>query len=204
MGAPHRLKFPRGARFCCCCDGRRVRRDVGFILTVFLWPDKRADPALPGRGRGVYGLRDCGHYPYSGQGKGLLISKLRAVLGAAILIVATSAVAAIVVPKWNPFPPKDYEDCAARAAKDAKSKDALSVLLSICGSEFEGRRKAGGGYTYYDSCQDRAFDIQRAKPDTRRTEAHEGTMFHLPRRAGTTRGYGKGVRARGATSSTGG
>jgi lipoprotein NlpI len=94
----------------------------------------------------------------------LLISKLQAVLGLAILIVATAAISAIVVSKWNPFPPNDYEDCAARAAKDAKSKDALSVLLSICGSEFKGRRKAGGGYTYYDSCQDRTIDIKGPNP----------------------------------------
>ena len=33
---------------------------------------------------------------------------------------------------WNPFAPKDYEACAESAAKDAKSKAALSVLLSLC------------------------------------------------------------------------
>ena len=63
-----------------------------------------------------------------------------------------------------PFPPKDYEDCAERAARDAKSKDALSVLLSVCRTNFVGRRKVGGGYTYYDSCQDRTFDIGRPNP----------------------------------------
>jgi hypothetical protein len=26
---------------------------------------------------------------------------------------------------WNPFVPSDYEDCAERAARDAKSKEAL-------------------------------------------------------------------------------
>lgn len=74
-------------------------------------------------------------------------------MGAAILIIATAAVTALVLSKWNNlFPPADYEDCAANAAKDAKSKDALSVLLSLCDSDFKGRRRPGGGYTYYNSC----------------------------------------------------
>jgi hypothetical protein len=103
----------------------------------------------------------------------LLISKLQAVIGAAILIVATAAVSAIVVSKWNPFPPKDYEDCASRAAKDAKSKDALSVLLSICASEFQGRRKPGGGYTYFDSCQQRTVDIKSPNPTSTELSAIE-------------------------------
>jgi hypothetical protein len=89
-----------------------------------------------------------------------LISTARAIFGAAILIIATAAVTAIVVTKWdNLFPPRDYEDCAARAAKDAKSKDALSVLLSLCDLEFKGRRKPGGGYAYYNNCPYRTFDI---------------------------------------------
>jgi hypothetical protein len=99
-----------------------------------------------------------------GAPQSLLISKVQAVLGAAILIVATAAVSAIVVSEWNPFPPKDYEDCAARAAKGAKSKDGLSVLLSICGSEFKARRKPGGDYAFYNSCQDRTVDIKGPNP----------------------------------------
>lgn len=52
---------------------------------------------------------------------------------------------------WNPFPPKDYEDCAARAAKDSSTPTALGVLLNNCASQFEGRRKPGGGYRFYVS-----------------------------------------------------
>ena len=93
-----------------------------------------------------------------------MISKQRAAIAAAILVVATAAITAIAASKWNLFPPKDYEECSERAAKDAKSKDALSVLLSICRADFEGRRKAGGGYTYYDTCQSRTFDIKGPNP----------------------------------------
>ena len=88
------------------------------------------------------------------------MSKIRTVLSAAVLVIAAAVVSPIAVSKWNLFPPKDYEDCAARAAKDAKSKDGLALLLSICSTDFEGRRKPGGGYTYYDVCQRRKFDIQ--------------------------------------------
>jgi hypothetical protein len=103
---------------------------------------------------------------YSPYGQISLISKLRLGIGAAVLIVATAAITATVMSRWNPFPPRDYEDCAARAATDAKSKDALSVLLSICSTEFKGRRKAGGGYTFYDRCRDRTVDIKGPNPTT--------------------------------------
>jgi hypothetical protein len=103
---------------------------------------------------------------YSPYGRISLISKLGLGIGAAVLIVATAAITATVMSRWNPFPAQDYEDCAARSAKDAKSKDALSVLLSICSTEFKGRRKAVGGYTYYDRCLDRVFDIKGPNPTT--------------------------------------
>jgi hypothetical protein len=75
-----------------------------------------------------------------------LISTARAVLGAAILIVASAAVTATVMSKWNNlFPPTDYEDWAAHAAKTAKSKEALSVLISVCESEFRGRQRMAAG-----------------------------------------------------------
>ena len=99
--------------------------------------------------------------PLLAWGHGVLISKLRAALWAAILIAATATVTTIIVSEWNLVPPTDYEDCAARAAKDAKSTEALSVLLSICDSDFKGRRKPGGGYAYYNSCQGHASDIGR-------------------------------------------
>jgi hypothetical protein len=48
---------------------------------------------------------------------------------------------------WWPFGPKDYEECAVNAAKEAKSEDALAILLSSCELQFKGRRKPTGGYT---------------------------------------------------------
>ncbi len=81
------------------------------------------------------------------------------------LIVAAVVIAAF---QWDLFSPKDYEDCTERAARNARSKEALSVLVSSCRSKFSGRRRPGGGYRYYDDRQERNFDIEGPNPN-----AHE-------------------------------
>ena len=65
---------------------------------------------------------------------------------------------------WNPFAPRDYEECAESAAKEAKTNAALNVLIDTCDAKFKGRRKLGGGYTYYDVRQNRSFDIAGPNP----------------------------------------
>ena len=50
---------------------------------------------------------------------------------------------------WNPWAPKDYQECAEAAAKSAASDKALRILLRNCASQFQGRRKTGGGYKIY-------------------------------------------------------
>jgi hypothetical protein len=60
---------------------------------------------------------------------------------------------------WNPFAPTDFEACSEQAAISAKSVAALNILLNSCHSKFKGRRKDGGGYTYFDERQKRHFDI---------------------------------------------
>jgi len=71
---------------------------------------------------------------------------------------------------WNPFAPKDYEDCAENAAREAKSKAALDILLETCDGKFKGRRKLGGGYTYFDPRQFQDFDIAGPNPTKREVE----------------------------------
>ncbi len=65
---------------------------------------------------------------------------------------------------WNPLAPSDYEDCSERAAKDAKSSEALNILLQSCSATFRGRRKPGGGYTFLDTRQNRSFPIAGPNP----------------------------------------
>jgi hypothetical protein len=64
---------------------------------------------------------------------------------------------------WSVRAPADYEECAERAEK-AASKEAKATQLSECGVKFAARRKAGGGYTYFDFMQNRHFDITGPNP----------------------------------------
>lgn len=66
--------------------------------------------------------------------------------------------------QWWTAAPADYEDCAERAEKSTASKDAKATALSHCESKFAGRRRPGGGYTYYDFMQNRSFDIAGPNP----------------------------------------
>jgi hypothetical protein len=65
--------------------------------------------------------------------------------------------------QWWRGAPKDFEDCADFAEK-AKSKEEKTAQLADCNAKFAGRRKIGGGYTYYDFMQDRSFDIAGPNP----------------------------------------
>jgi hypothetical protein len=47
---------------------------------------------------------------------------------------------------------------------NSSSKNELKTLLAECDKQFVGRRKAGGGYTYYDVLQNRQFDIAGPNP----------------------------------------
>ncbi len=63
---------------------------------------------------------------------------------------------------WNRAP-ADFEDCAEAAGKSA-TKEEKTAALAECNAKFAGRRKPGGGYTYYDFMQDRSFDIAGPNP----------------------------------------
>ena len=84
------------------------------------------------------------------------------------LYVAAIAGAVAVQPvrvsaQWWSRAPVDFEECAAAAEKSATTEDKTAALAS-CNAKFAGRRKPGGGYTYYDFMQDRSFDIAGPNP----------------------------------------
>ncbi|WP_076864083.1 hypothetical protein [Bradyrhizobium mercantei] len=81
-----------------------------------------------------------------------------AVVSAAFMLAPMSAHA-----QWWRSAPKDFEDCADLAEK-AKTKEDRTAQLADCNAKFAGRRKPGGGYTYYDFMQDRSFDIAGPNP----------------------------------------
>ena len=64
---------------------------------------------------------------------------------------------------WWRHAPADYEDCAGLAKKLATKREKTKAL-GACSAKFAGRRKPGGGYTYYDFMQDRSFDIAGPNP----------------------------------------
>ena len=65
--------------------------------------------------------------------------------------------------QWWRGAPVDFEACADQAEK-AKTKEDKTAALAECNAKFAGRRKPGGGYTYYDFMQDRTFDIAGPNP----------------------------------------
>jgi hypothetical protein len=85
-------------------------------------------------------------------------------------LFAIAALAGLVVlsptrahAQWWRGAPADFEACADKAEK-AKSKEDKTAALAECNAKFAGRRKPGGGYTYYDFMQDRIFDIAGPNP----------------------------------------
>jgi hypothetical protein len=59
---------------------------------------------------------------------------------------------------------QDFEQCSAQAESASSSKDERMTLMAQCSQQFVGRRKTGGGYTYYDFLQNRHFDIAGPNP----------------------------------------
>jgi hypothetical protein len=85
-----------------------------------------------------------------------------------VLLLAATVVSAILQPQrvraeWWSSAPADFEECADLAEKSA-TKEQKTAALADCNAKFAGRRKAGGGYTYYDFMQDRSFDIAGPNP----------------------------------------
>jgi hypothetical protein len=61
---------------------------------------------------------------------------------------------------------QDFEECLEQIQAKRASNDERGALITDCNPRFAGRRKAGGGYTYYDFMQDRKFDIAGPNPTT--------------------------------------
>jgi hypothetical protein len=66
---------------------------------------------------------------------------------------------------------RDFEECIAALPAGAPflqqgvpANDAPESSMIDCNARFAGRRKPGGGYTYYDFMQDRSFDIAGPNP----------------------------------------
>ena len=86
-----------------------------------------------------------------------LLLQIAAIAGCVVLTpVAAQA-------QWWRSAPADFEDCADVAEK-APSKEEKASKLAECNAKFAGRRKPGGGYSYFDFMQNRNFDIAGPNP----------------------------------------
>jgi len=91
----------------------------------------------------------------------VIASRLSAAFVVAIGCVVLTPIRAHA--QWWRIAPADFEACAD-AAEKAKTKEDKTSALAECNAKFAGRRKPGGGYTYYDFMQDRTFDIAGPNP----------------------------------------
>jgi hypothetical protein len=91
-----------------------------------------------------------------GTASGALLSV--AAIGGLLALAPTGAHA-----QWWRGAPADFEECSD-AAEKASSKEEKASKLSECNAKFAGRRKVGGGYTYFDFMQNRNFDIAGPNP----------------------------------------
>ena len=84
------------------------------------------------------------------------------------LLIAAIAGCVVLQPtrahaQWWSRAPADFEDCADKAEKTA-TKEERKTQLAECNAKFAGRRKPGGGYSYFDFMQNRSFDIAGPNP----------------------------------------
>jgi len=79
-----------------------------------------------------------------------------------------------------PLLEQDYEECADEAKTNASSDAEYSQLIMHCGERFAGRRRAGGGYAYFDFMQNKTFDIAGPNPtDSERKQIDHSYMEFL-------------------------
>jgi hypothetical protein len=87
-----------------------------------------------------------------------------------LFVLATvGCVTWLVLPAQTIETARDYEECVAASPKGMEKPVERSNAhergsLAECSARFAGRRKSGGGYTYYDFMQDRSFDIAGPNP----------------------------------------
>ena len=103
----------------------------------------------------------------------------------ALLLAAIAGFAALTPScadaQWWSRGPADFEACADIAEK-AASKEAKTSALAECNAKFAGRRKPGGGYTYFDFMQNRSFDIAGPNPTPQeQKQIDQQYIVHLDR-----------------------
>jgi hypothetical protein len=96
--------------------------------------------------------------------------------GAKRYMIAFAALIAIALAAIEFFPrgssleaARDYEECveaimANQSSPASGDERGAAMTTTGCDARFAGRRKPGGGYSYYDFMQNRSFDIAGPNP----------------------------------------
>src|SRR5436190_7868728 len=119
------------------------------------------------------------------------LGKILIVPRKSVLLIAAIAGCAALAPlcahaQWWSRAPADFEECADKAER-AASKEAKTSALAECNAKFAGRRKPGGGYTYFDFMQDRSFDIAGPNPTPQeQKQIDQQYIAHLDRQRRST------------------
>jgi len=110
-------------------------------------------------------------FPSSGAKKRLVTSIALALLALVALWLGFSG--------SSPQLARDFEECVEQVQAKPPSNDQRGASMTDCNARFAGRRKAGGGYTYYDFMQGRNYDIAGPNPtaEERRRIDHEYMGF---------------------------
>lgn len=83
---------------------------------------------------------------------------------AVALLLLALVVLWLGVRRVPPQSARDFEECVEQVEAKAPSNGERGSLMRACYALFAGRRKAGGGYAYYDFMQDRNFNIAGPNP----------------------------------------
>src|ERR1700694_3765932 len=92
------------------------------------------------------------------------------------LVSAVALVLLALVVLWlgvrgsPPQSARDFEECFEQVQAKRASNDERGALMTDCNARFAGRRKADGGYTYFDFMQDRKFDTAGPNPTAEERE----------------------------------
>jgi hypothetical protein len=85
----------------------------------------------------------------------------------AAVIAVTLAAAAFSLRGSSLESARDFEECVEAITANQSSSplgDERDAAMTGCNARFAGRRKPGGGYSYYDFMQGRSFDIAGPNP----------------------------------------
>jgi len=89
---------------------------------------------------------------------------VRLLAGVAVALLVAMLVVWLVFPESSPEQARDFEECVELVQANFSPSEEFGHLMTGCNARFAGRRKPGGGYTYYDFMQDKNFDIAGPNP----------------------------------------